>query len=440
VRPQTRYVEVGGAEVAYQVVGQGPPDLVLVPGWGHVDLAWEDPLWAAFVERLASFGRVIVADRRGAGASDAIPDTAMPTWEEWADDVRVVLDAARSERAVVLAGDESGPIGLMFTAMQPDRVSGLILANTTARYLRADDYPMGIPPEAVDSVVERFRAAWGTPEGAKLAYPSRANEPEFGHRLAQGMRAIATPRSAAAQFRHMIESLDAREALPLIRVPTLVLHSKDNWFYSKHVRYLADHIAGSKLVQVPGADTSVAASAAALEEIIEFLTGERPEVEVDRILTTLLFTDIVGSTEQAASLGDQRWRSLLDAHDRTVRDHLRRFRGKEINTTGDGFLASFDGPARAIRCALAISGSTRPLGIDLHLGLHTGECEVRGDDLGGLAVHIAARIAPLAAPGEVLVSSTVKDLVAGSGIDFVERGKHQLKGVPGTWRLYRAAP
>jgi pimeloyl-ACP methyl ester carboxylesterase len=319
VRPQTKYVDVGGAEVAYQVVGQGPPDVVYVPGFGHVDLAWEDHFWAAFVERLASFGRVIVLDRRGAGASDAIPDTAMPTWEEWADDVRAVLDATGSERAVVLAQNESGPIGLLFTAMHPERVAGLILANTTARYLRANDYPMGIPPE-----------------GAKFAYPSTANDPEFRQALAKGMRAIATPRSAAAQFRYMIESLDAREALPLIQVPTLVLHTKDNWFYSKHVRYLADHIDGAKFEELPG-DLSVLSSAPAIEEIVEFVTGERPAVEVDRILTTLLFTDIVGSTERAAALGDQAWRSLLDAHDRTVRDHLRRFRGKEINTTGDGF-------------------------------------------------------------------------------------------------------
>jgi class 3 adenylate cyclase len=255
------------------------------------------------------------------------------------------------------------------------------------------------------------------------------------------MRACATPKSAAAQFRYIVESLDAREALPLVQVPTLVLHTKDNLNYLiEEGRYLADHIGGAKFVELPGGDVAVFTSAPAMEEIVEFLTGERPEVEVDRILTTLLFTDIVSSTERAASLGDQAWRSLLDTHDRTVRDHLRRFRGKEINTTGDGFLASFDGPARAIRCALAISESTRPLGIDLHLGLHTGECEVRGDDLGGLAVHIAARVASLAGPGEVLVSSTVKDLVAGSRIDFLDRGEHQLKGVPGTWRLYRAVP
>jgi class 3 adenylate cyclase len=362
----------------------------------------------------------------------------MPTWEEWADDMRAVLDAAGSERAVVLAGNESGPIGLLFTAMHPERVSGLILANTTARFLRADDYPMGIPWE-VDLVVEGIRAGWGTPDAVAMTYPSRADDPEFREWSAKVMRASATPRSAAAQWRYIIESLDAREALPLIQVPTLVLHTRDNLFYSSEQgRYLADHIDGSRFVELPGGDLYIAYSAPAMEEIGEFLTGERPEVEADRILTTLLFTDIVGSTERAASMGDQAWRSFLDAHDRTVRDHLRRFRGKEINTTGDGFLASFNGPARAIRCALAISEATRALGIDLHLGLHTGECEVRGDDLGGLAVHIAARVGSLAGPGEVLVSSTVKDLVAGSRIDFVDRGEHQLKGVPGSWKLYRA--
>jgi class 3 adenylate cyclase len=293
----------------------------------------------------------------------------------------------------------------------------------------------------VDDLVEMIRAVWGNPDAAAALFPSRASDPEFRGWGAKYMRAFATPKNAAAQIRYFIESLDAREALPLIQVPTLGLHSKDNLDYSiEEGRYLADHIDGAKFVELPGGDDAVATSAAAIEEIVEFLTGERPEVEVDRILTTLLFTDIVSSTEQAASIGDTAWRSLLDAHDRTVRDHLRRFRGKEINTTGDGFLASFDGPARAIRCALVLSESTRPLGIDLHLGLHTGECEVRGDDLSGLAVHIAARIASVAEPGAVLVSSTVKDLVAGSRIDFVDGGEYQLKGVPGTWRLYRAVP
>jgi class 3 adenylate cyclase/alpha-beta hydrolase superfamily lysophospholipase len=437
--PQTRYVEVSGSEVAYQIVGQGPPDVVHVAGFSHIDVRWEESAWAAFFARLATFGRLILFDRRGTGASDAVPDTAMPTWEEWADDVRAVLDAAGSERAVVLAEIDGGPTGLLFTAMQPERVAALILANTTARFLRADDYPFGVAPQAVNDVVERFKAAWGTPAIVARNWPSRVNDPEFAQWAAKLARASATPRSAAAQIRYMIESLDAREALSLIQVPTLVLHTRENLLYStEQVRYLADHIAGAKFVELPGGDLFVAASAPAVEEIVEFLTGERPEVEVDRILTTLLFTDIVGSTERAASLGDHAWRSLLDAHDRLVRDRLRRFRGREINTTGDGFLASFDGPARAIRCALAIAAAASALGIDLHLGLHTGECDVRGHDLGGLAVHIAARVGRLASPGEILVSGTVKDLVVGSRIEFVDRGDHDLKGVPGTWRLYRA--
>jgi class 3 adenylate cyclase/pimeloyl-ACP methyl ester carboxylesterase len=434
-------VDVGGAEVAYQIVGQGPPDVIWVPGWMHIDVIWEDQMWAAFLERLASFSRLILFDQRGSGASDAVPDTATPTWEERADDVRGVLDAAGSERAVVLAEGDGGPTGLLFTAMQPERVSALILADTSARRLRADDYPIGLAPETVDVRVEMARAIWGTPDVVPFVFPSRADDPEFRQWAAKVMRAFATPKSAAAQLRYFIENLDAREALPLIRVPTLVLHSKNNLdFSTEEGRYLADHITGARFVEFPGGDDTVAFSLTAVEEIIEFVTGERPPVEVDRILTTLLFTDIVGSTERAASVGDQAWRSLLDAHDRTVREQLRRFRGKEINTTGDGFLSSFDGPARAIRCALAVAEATKQLRLDLHLGLHTGECEVRGDDLGGLAVHIAARIASLAAPGEVLVSSTVKDLVAGSRIEFVDRGEHQLKGVPEAWRLYRAVP
>jgi class 3 adenylate cyclase len=422
-------------------VGQGPPDVVYVAGFSHIDLRWDDPVWAAFLERLASFSRLILFDRRGTGASDAVPDTAMPTWEEWVDDLRAVLDNARSQRTVVFAECDGGPTGLLYTAMQPDRVSTLILANTTARRLRADDYPIGRAPEAVNDLVEMWRAAWGTPAAVPRVFPSRAKDPDFQQWGAKYLRAMATPKNAAAQFRYFIESLDAREALPLIQVPTLVLHTQDNpAFTTEEGRYLADHIEGARFVELPGGDLWVASSPTAVEEIVEFFTGERPPVEVDRILTTLLFTDIVGSTERAAALGDHAWHSLLDAHDSMVRYQLRRFRGREINTTGDGFLACFDGPARAIRCALAIADATRALGVELRLGLHTGECEVRGDDLGGLTVHIAARISALARPGEVLVSGTVKDLVVGSRIDFGDRGEHELKGVPGTWRLYRADP
>ena len=437
--PQTRYVDVGEAEVAYQVVGRGPPDLVYVPGFGNVDLIWDSPLWAASLERLASFSRLILADRRGTGASDAIPDHAMPTWEEWADDVGAVLDAARSERAVVLAENYAGPTGVLFTAMKPERVAGLILANTTARRLGADDYPMGIAPQAVDEWVEMYRAGWGTVDFASMAWPSRADDPEFLRWVAKFLRASATPKSAAAQIRYMIENLDAREALPLIRVPTLVLHNKANRIYPiEEGRYLADHIDGARFVEVPGGDVTVAASPTAIDEIVEFMTGERPEVEVDRILTTVLFTDIVGSTERAEREGDRRWSELLSAHHQVVRSELHHFRGQEIDTAGDGFLATFDGPARAIRCACAIRDRVESLGLQIRAGLHTGEVELSDEGPRGLAVHIGARVGAAAGPGQVLVSRTVADLVVGSGIDLEDLGEHQLKGVPDTWRLYRA--
>jgi class 3 adenylate cyclase len=439
-RPETRYVDVGGAEVAYQVVGQGPPDLVYVPGFGQVDLVWEEPVWAASLERLASFSRLILANRRGTGASDAVPDHAMPTWEEWADDVGAVLDAARSERAVVLAENYAGPTGLLFTAMQPERVSGLILANTTARRLRADDYPIGIAPQAVDEWVEMYRAGWGTVDFASRAWPNRANDPEFLQWVAKFLRASATPKSAAAQVRYMIENLDARGALPLIRVPTLVLHTQDNLIYSvEEGRYLAAHIDGARLVEVPGGDVIVAYSAPAVEEIGEFLTGERPPVEVDRILATVLFTDIVASTERAEREGDRRWSELLSAHHKVIRSELHHFRGQEIDTAGDGFLATFDGPARAIRCACAVRDGVEALGLQIRAGLHTGEVELSDEGPRGLAVHIGARVGAAAGPGEVLISRTVADLVVGSGIELADRGEHRLKGVPGRWRLFAAA-
>jgi class 3 adenylate cyclase len=434
--PQTRYVDVGGAEVAYQVVGQGPPDVVYVPGFGQVDLVWDIAPWASFLERLASFARLILLDRRGTGASDAIPDHAMPTWEEWADDVGAVLDAAGSERTWVLAENYGGPTGLLFTAMQPERVSGLILSNTTARRLMADDYPIGIAPEAVDEWVEMYGATWGTVEFALRTWPSRANDPEFGKWVAKYLRASATPKNAAAQIRYIIENLDARNALPLIHVPTLVLHTKDNPVYSiEEGRYLAEHIDRAKFVELPGGDIMVAASPTAIDEIAEFLTGERPPVEVDRVLTTVLFTDIVASTERAAREGDRRWSELLSAHHEVVRSELRHFRGQEIDTAGDGFLATFDGPARAIRCACAIRDRVEGLELQIRAGLHTGEVELSDGGPRGLAVHIGARVGAAAGAGEVLISRTVADLVVGSGIELTDRGEHELKGVPGRWHL-----
>jgi class 3 adenylate cyclase len=350
-----------------------------------------------------------------------------------------VLDAAGSRKAAIMASLEAGPMAILFAAMHPERVSALVLVNTASRYQVADDYPIGATPEAIDALVELIASTWASPEFIRLVNADRAHDAEYVHLSSRMSRSSATPRSASAQYDYILRSLDVRQVLPLLKVPTLVLHVSESFFIPlAHGRYLADHIDGAKFIQLPGSSTTMDTGnlAMMIDEIAEFLTGTRPEVEIERVLATVLFTDIVGSTARAASLGDHRWRSLLDAHDKTVREQIRRFRGREINTTGDGFVVSFDGPARAIRCAQAIGEGTAKLGVELRIGLHTGECEVRGDDLGGLAVHIAARIAALAAPGEVLVSETVKGLIAGSGIPLCERGNHVLKGVPDEWRLF----
>jgi class 3 adenylate cyclase len=436
--PETRFVAVGDADVAYQVLGEGPLDLLYLYGMGsHIDLAWESPAYAEFYNRLASFSRLMMLDRRGTGSSDGVSRSAIPTWEEWTEDIVAVLHAAGSKRAAILAATDSGPIAILLAAIHPELVSALILFNTFARYLEADDYRIGASTDAVDALVEIIAAAWGTPELTRLANPSMVDDEEWVRITSKCIRSSATPRTAAAQFNYILRN-DVRQALPLIQVPTLVLHVSENILFPiAQGRYLAEHIEGATFVELPGGDSTTTPELYVIaDEVAEFLTGERPVVEIERVLTTVLFTDIVGSTERAASLGDQRWHALLDAHDRTVRDQLRRFKGREINTTGDGFLVAFDGPARAIRCAQGIINATNALGIEVRAGLHTGECEVRGDDLGGLAVHIAGRVGALASPGETLVSGTVKDLVVGSGIDFEERGEHELKGVPGTWRLY----
>jgi class 3 adenylate cyclase len=441
-RPQTQYVRVSEAYVAFQVFGDGPLDLLYFHGLGsHFEHFWDLPVYAQLLGRLADFSRVIVFDRRGTGGSDDLPLAVTPTWEEWAEDVRAVLDAAGSNRTAIVAAGDAGPIAILFAAMNPGRVSALVLFNSSSRYLIANDYPIGMRPQTIEAFIERVRTTWGTPEWVRTSNPDMGSDAEFSRCLARMFRSAATPGTAAAQFDYILRSLDVREALPLLQVPTLVLHVQGVPRPPKEQgRYLAEHITGAKLVELAGRDFAmVAHSEAALDEIAEFLTGERPQVEIERILTTILFTDIVGSTERAFALGDQRWRSLLDEHDRRIRSEVRRFRGQEIQTTGDGFVATFDGPARAIRCARAVGEATRKLGIDLYMGLHTGECEVRGGVLGGLAIHVAARLCALAVAGEILVSGTVKDLVVGSGIEFSERGDHQLKGFPGTWELFAVA-
>jgi class 3 adenylate cyclase/pimeloyl-ACP methyl ester carboxylesterase len=438
-RPDTRYVAVGDADVAYQVLGEGPSDLLFFNGLGsNVEMAWEDPEIAHFLRRLASLRRLIFLDRRGTGASDGVPRNAIPTWEEWTEDIESVLDAVGSEQTSILATVDGGPIAILYAAAHPERVDSLVLCNTTARYLVADDYPFGFTPEALDFVVEFLRIHWGTPEFLSLAGAAGTEDPVRREALARLFRSSVTPRTAAAQYDYLLRNLDVRPVLLLLRAPTLVLSADNpNFLPMAHGRYVAEHIQGSKFVALPGNDMLIFSQQDVIfDEVAEFLTGARPVSGIDRVLVSVLFTDIVGSTEHAASLGDQRWRALLDRHDHIVREQVRVFRGREVNTTGDGFVVSFDGPARAIRCGQAIIDATQALGIELRMGLHTGECEVRGNDLGGLAVHVAARVGSWASPSEVLVSGTVKDLVVGSGIEFNDRGEHTLKGVPGSWRLY----
>jgi len=436
--PKTNYVRVGEGDVAYQVFGDGPIDLLLSYGLGvHVEIIWEVPIWRKILTVLSSFTRLILFDRRGTGASDSISFDGVPTWEESIEDMIAVLDAVKSTQTAIMATLDTGSNGILLAAMRPDRVSRLVLYNTSARYLVADDYPIGVSPEALDAMVELLANGWGTLEFMRLVNPTSAGDAEFTNLSARMLRVSNTPRSAAAQYSYLLRR-DVRQALPMIQAPTMVSHVEENMLLPiEFGRYLAEHISGAKFIGLPGGDLSITESnIMLLDHVAEFLTGQRSVIEVDRILTTVLFTDIVGSTEKAALLGDQRWASLLDSHDRTVRDTLAHFRGLEINTTGDGFVASFDGPARAIRCARAIGEATRSLDVELRMGLHTGECEVRGKDLSGLAVHIAARIGGLAAPGEIFVSGMVKDLVMGSGIEFSERGEHGLKGVPGLWPLF----
>jgi class 3 adenylate cyclase len=438
--PETRYVRFGDADIAYQVVGDGPLDLIYCAGVQHLEVQWEHPSRADFLNRLASFSRLILFDRRGWGASDPLPHGESPTWEGWTDDIRVVLDAAGSESAAVFGELDGGPICTLFAAMHPQRVRALVLANAAARNLRSDDYPIGYTEEEAEATVKLIESTWGSVDLAKIGFPSRAEDVQFLRWSARLQRAAATPRSAAVQYGYMIRSMDIRSVLDAIQMPTLVLNTTGNAFTPfDHGRYLAEQIRGARFVEIESSDTLLYADAAdrAIERIATFLTGRLPPVEPDRVLTTILFTDIVDSTSRAAAEGDHRWHSTLAAHDRVVREQLEMHRGRELGTAGDGFLISFDGAARAIRCARAIVEATAAIGIPVRAGLHTGECETREEGLAGLAVHIAARVAGVAGAGDVLVSRTLRELVFGSGLDFEEAGVHALKGVDGNWQVFR---
>jgi class 3 adenylate cyclase len=437
VHPETRYARSGEVSIAYQVIGNAPLDLVLVPGWvSNVEHAWDEPSLARFYQRLASFSRLILFDKRGTGLSDRM--SGAPTLEERMDDVRAVMDAAGSQRAVVMGLSEGGPMAALFAATYPERASALVLYGTYARRLKTYDYPWAPTGEEREQFLARILDEWGGPFGLEVLAPSMARDEAFRRWWASYLRRSASPGAALALAR-MNGGIDIRHVLPVIRVPTLVLHRKDDRDeLAEGGQYIARQIPGARYVELPGADHLIwtGGADAVLDTLQEFLTGARSDEEPDRVLATVLFTDIVGSTERAVSLGDRRWRDLLDAHHALVRRLLAQHRGREVKTVGDGFLALFDGPARAIRCATRISQSVRELGLQVRAGIHTGECEQMGNDVGGLAVHIGARVSSLAKPDEVLVSSTVKDLVAGSGLLFEDRGAHTLKGVPGEWRIF----
>ena len=440
--PATRYARSGGVNIAYQVVGQGPIDLVVNWGWvSHVEVFWEDPDIANLLSRLASFSRLILFDKRGTGMSDRVPDVELPTLEQRMDDVRAVMDAAGSQRAALLGISEGGTLCVLFAATYPDRTTALILCGSWATWVRDADHPWAPTLEQHERAMAMLaNQDPSEPFNLERFAPTRVGDKEFRQRYARYGRMSASPGAALALYRMNIR-MDVRNILASIHVPTLVLHrAGDRMIYPQAGRYLADHIPGAKYVELPGEDhlAWVGDRDAIVGEIEEFLTGARHEPESDRVLATVLFTDIVNSTVKAAELGDQAWKELLARHDEAVRRQVERFRGREIKTAGDSFLVTFDGPARAVRCAWTIIDGVHQLGLEVRAGIHTGEIELIGQDIGGIGVHIAARVSSMAAGGELLVSSTVRDLVAGSGIRFEDRGAHTLKGIAEPWRIYAA--
>jgi class 3 adenylate cyclase len=436
--PETRYTRSGDLNIAYQVVGDGPLDLVYVPGWiSNVELNWDEPSHAHVLERLARFSRLILFDKRGTGLSDPVPLDRLPPLEERMDDVRAVLDAVGSERTAVFGFSEGGLMSVLFAATYPGRVTALALYGTFAKRIWSPDYPWAPKPDARTREIEQLERDWATRMDLDQLAPSE--DDAFKQRLATYFRRSASPGAAVALMR-MNTEIDVRDVLPSIQAPTLVMHrTQDRDVKVEEGRWIAAQIPGAKYVELPGDTHTLWAGNTdeVVDEVEEFLTGTRSPRESDRVLATVLFTDIVGSTERAAHLGDARWREMLAAHHAIVRRELERYRGREIDTAGDGFFATFDGPARGIRCACAIRDRVRAVDLQIRAGLHTGECELVNGKVGGIAVHIGARVSSIAAPGEVLVSSTVKDLVAGAGIDFVDRGEHELKGIPEPWRLFR---
>jgi len=440
--PETRYVATDAGYVAYQVFGEGDLALLMVTSWlQNLDVMWDEPRMARYLGRLGSFARVVDFDKRGSGVSDPVPLHSIPTLEEWADDGRLAAEEAGLTSYAVLGDTEAGPMAIMLAATHPDRVTSLVLVNSYARWKRDTDYGIGMPAETYQRLIDRYEDNWGvTPDILDLTAPGMAKDARFRDWYRKYQR-LSQPRGTATAMYRWVTDLDVRSILPSIQVPTLVIGRTDAWHHrATFSRYLADHIPGATYVELPGTDTYPIQAGdfdAVLDEVETFLTGTRATRPLDRVLGTILFTDIVGSTRTAAGIGDAAWLSLRQAHDDIVRESFRKYRGREFAHTGDGFLALFGGPARAVTCAAKISEDVESLGIEIRAGIHTGEVERAGDEIGGLAVHLANRIMSEAGPGTMLVSATVKDLVLGSGIEFIDRGPRLLEGVPDVWTLHQ---
>jgi class 3 adenylate cyclase len=437
--PTTRFTYVGGDRLAYQVFGVGSVDLVYVVGdTDTVDMVWDWPASAHFLRRLASFARVIMFDRRGAGASDRATSPGLAIWEHWADDIRAVLDATDSERAAIYAASDSGPSAILFAATAPERTKALVLSCTTARFTVADDYPIGFALDSIEQVDAYLAQIWGTEEMASFASPTSAQDPAYRRFAAKMQRAAYSAHDLVVALRTGMAA-DARQVLSGVHTPALIIHRKDFlWPPIEHGRYLAEHLPDARLLVLPGDDASDhLLPDEALREIETFVTGASARSETnDRVLATVLFTDMVLSTEHAAALGDSRWRTLMDSHDAITRELVEQYEGRLIKQTGDGILATFDGPGRAIRCADSLRSALRTLAIEIRSGIHTGEIERRQDDITGIGVNVAARVMQHAQRGEILVSGAVPLLMAGSGVDFENRGEWALKGIPGEWPIF----
>lgn len=436
---ETQYVRSGEFHIAFQVVGQGPLDIVYVPGWvSHIELMWEEPDMAHFLNRLASFARLITFDKRGTGLSDRVPNDKLPTLDERMDDLRAVLDVVGSRRVALLGNSEGANLCALFAATYPDRTDAMVLMGSFAKRTWSPDYPWAPTMAERSREYDMIEKEWGAKMDLQHYIPSKIGDEAYARRLATYFRRSASPGAAVTLLR-MNTQIDIRGVLPALHTPTLVVHrSGDRDAMVEGARWMAAQIQGARFVELPGDDHLpwVGEQDEILDEVQEFLTGERPEPDATRVLATILFTDIVDSTRRAHELGDSTWKQVLASHDQLCAEQIHRFKGRLIKSTGDGIHATFDGPGRAIACAGGIIEKSRELELEIRAGLHTGECEVRGDEMEGVAVHLAARVAGLAGPGQVLVSRTVRDLVAGSGIEFEDLGVRELKGFPEAWQIF----